>query len=353
MSHQLDIAVHSVATDRLTLCVRELHGREAGWPVVFLHDQLTSSPMFFPAMRALPDQYRPIAVDLRGFGGTDTGPVDAAAGLADFAADVRGALDALALPQVHLVGWSMGAGVVLQMIIDDAARVRSATLVNPISPYGFGGTMGADGRLLSPDGAGSGGGIANAQFVAALGGEDVPDDAPTSPRTILRTLYVAPGWDGEHEEAYVASMMSTAVGPDNYPGDWVESRTWPGVAPGQRGVLNALAPTHLDLSPFADVDPQPPVLWIRGELDQIVSDNSMLDLAQLGSLGVLPGYPGLDVAPPQPMLAQTRSLLSAYAAAGGWYSEVVMPGVGHSPHIEATEAFAKTLADHLDASVQS
>jgi len=168
---------------------------------------------------------------------------------------------------------------------------------------------------------------------------------------VFRTLYVAPGWDGEHEETYIASMLSIAVGPDNYPGDWVESSTWPGMAPGARGVLNALAPTHLDLSAFADVDPQPPVLWLRGELDKIVSDNSMFDLAQLGALGVLPGYPGADTAPPQPMLAQTRSLLDAYVFSGGSYREVVMPGVGHSPHIESTDEFCALLSDHLAANV--
>ena len=351
MSVELDIAVHSVVTDRLTVCVRELHGREDGWPVIFLHDELTSAPLFFHAMQAMPAQYRPIAVDLRGYGGTDTAPVDATRGLADFADDVRATLDALGLGRVHLVGWSMGGGVVMQLVIDDPTRALSVTLVNPVSPYGFGGTTGADGRLLSPDGAGSGGGIANAQFVAALNGEAVPDDAPTSPETVFRTLYVTPGWESEHEETYIASMVSTAVGPDNYPGDWVESSTWPGMASGARGVLNALAPNHLDLSAFADVDPQPPVLWLRGELDKIVSDNSMLDLAQLGALGLLPGYPGTDVAPPQPMLVQTRSLLDAYVSSGGSYREVVLPGVGHSPHIEATDEFCALLSDHLAANV--
>ena len=54
MSLDLDIAVHSVITDRLTVCVRELHGREDGWPVIFLHDELTSAPLFSHAMQAMP-----------------------------------------------------------------------------------------------------------------------------------------------------------------------------------------------------------------------------------------------------------------------------------------------------------
>ena len=47
---------------------------------------------------------------------------------------------------MHLVGWSMGGGVVLQLLRDRPAVVRSVTLVNPISPYGFGGTTGRTAR---------------------------------------------------------------------------------------------------------------------------------------------------------------------------------------------------------------
>lgn len=349
MSLEPDITVTMLATRRLTVCVRELAGREAGWPVVFVHGNVSSSVFFFPAMRALPDQYRPIAVDLRGFGGTDTKPIDARRGLADFAEDLLVTLDALGLDDAHLVGWSMGAGVVLQAIIEQPARARSITLINPVSPYGFGGTTGVDGRLVSPDGAGSGGGTANPAFVEALAGRDGPgdEDGPSSARAVLRNFYVAPGWAGEDEDVYVGSMMSTAIGEDNYPGDSRSSSAWPGIAPGTRGVLNTMAPVHLDLSAIADVQPQPPILWLRGELDQIVSDTSMFDFAQLGALGVVPGYPGVQAMPPQPMLAQTRSVLDAYATAGGVVEEVVLPGVGHSPHIEATDAFVEHLARHL------
>ncbi|MBM9469445.1 alpha/beta hydrolase [Nakamurella leprariae] len=346
--HHLGITVSMVPTERLTVCVREVEGREAGWPVVFVHGNVSSSPFFFRAMQALPDQYRPIAVDLRGFGGTDTAPVDATRGLRDFADDVRATLDALSLDRAHLVGWSMGGGVVMQVMLDAPSRVRSAVLINPVSPYGFGGTTGTDGALVAPDGAGSGGGTVNADFVAALSGEAVADENPSSVRSVLRAFYVAPGWDGADEEAYVASMLSTSVGPDNYPGDSAPSDHWPGVAPGRLGVLNTMAPTHLDLSGIADIDPKPPLLWIRGELDQIVSDTSMFDLAQLGALGAVPGYPGATVLPPQPMIAQTRSVLQAYVAGGGHAREAVIAGVGHSPHIERTDEFVALVAEHLD-----
>jgi pimeloyl-ACP methyl ester carboxylesterase len=318
-----------------------------GRVVVFVHGNLSSSPFFFPAMALLPEHVRPIAVDLRGFGGTDTRPVDATRGLRDFADDVWATIDALGLPEVDLVGWSMGGGVVLQMIIDRADSVTTATLINPVSPYGFGGTTGLDGALLSPDGAGSGGGTANPDFVRALDQGD-ESEGPTAPLTVLRSHYVAPGWDGENEAIYLRSMLSTSVGDDNYPGDSVPSNSWPGVAPGRRGVLNTMSPTYLDLSGIVDITPKPPILWIRGELDQIVSDSSMYDMAQLGAMGLVPGYPGIEQLPPQPMIGQTRSVLDAYESAGGWYNEVVVPGAGHTPHIERTDEFVATLVQHLD-----
>ena len=39
-------------------------------------------------MLALPAAYRPLAIDLRGFGGTDPEPVDATRGLRDYADDL-------------------------------------------------------------------------------------------------------------------------------------------------------------------------------------------------------------------------------------------------------------------------
>ena len=240
----------------------------------------------------------------------------------------------------------MGGGVVMQMIIDRPAAVTTATLINPVSPFGFGGTTGLDGALVSPDGAGAGAGSANPDFVKAIDATD-EGDGPASPLTTLRSFYVAPGWDREDEGLYLRSMLSTSVGEDNYPGDSVPSDAWPGFAPGTRGVLNTMSPTYLDLSGLIDVSPQPPILWTRGELDQIVSDTSMFDLAHLGAIGAVPGYPGVDELPAQPMIGQTRSVLDAYAAAGGWYNEVVVPGAGHSPHIESKNAFVATLVEHL------
>jgi pimeloyl-ACP methyl ester carboxylesterase len=70
----------------------------------------------------------------------------------------------------------------------------------------------------------------------------------------------------------------------------------------------------------------------------IVSDTSFFDLAYLGKLGYVPGWPGDEAAPPQPMIAQLRAVLDEYANAGGSYKEVVLDA-GHSPFLEKPEEF--------------
>jgi pimeloyl-ACP methyl ester carboxylesterase len=87
------------------------------------------------------------------------------------------------------------------------------------------------------------------------------------------------------------------------------------------------------------VNPKPPILWVRGSHDMICSDNSMFDLGALGKLGYVPGWPGEDVFPPQPMVSQTRFMLEKFAAAGGQFKEVIVEDTAHSPHIEKPAEF--------------
>ena len=132
------------------------------------------------------------------------------------------------------------------------------------------------------------------------------EDAGTSPRAVYRSSYVAPGFTSEYEDLWVESMLTTATGPGNYPGDSVPSDSWPGFAAGGSGVLNTMAPTNLDLTGIIDLPAKPPIVWIHGELDAIVGDASYFDLNMLGKAGIIPGWPGEDVAPPQPMIASYR-----------------------------------------------
>src|SRR5580698_10055221 len=140
-----------VDTDRLTVAVFSVTERD-GEAVLFVHGNVSSSLFWPPMMLALPEQYRPLAIDLRGFGDTDPEPVDATRGLRDYADDLAAVIDALGLESTHLIGWSMGGGVVLQYLVDRPGthRAASVALEDPVSPFGFGGTKGLDGMLCDP-----------------------------------------------------------------------------------------------------------------------------------------------------------------------------------------------------------
>src|SRR5690606_16725311 len=72
---------------------------------------------------------------------------------------------------------------------------------------------------------------------------------------------------------------------------------------------------------------------------RLVAATSLSEAGCLGKLGLLPGWPGEDVYPPQPMVGQTREVLERYAAAGGRYREVRFEECGHTPYIENPERF--------------
>ena len=321
-------------------------GQDAAAPaIVFLHGNVSSSLFWQDTMLAVPAEYSVWAIDLRGYGDSEARPVDATRGLRDFTDDVAGVIEELGLGAVHLVGWSMGGGIALDYALGHP--VRSITLQSPVSPYGFGGTR-LDGSRLTDDDAGTGGGSANTEFVANLASGDTGEGELTA-RGVFRSAYVAAGYESAREDTWVASMLSTATGIDNHPGDATASAHWPGFAAGTRGVLNAMAPKHLDLTGILGLAAKPPVLWVRGDRDAIVSDTSFFDINYLGQLGVIPGWPGAQVAPAQAMVSQTRAVLDHYAANGGSYREVVFEGAGHSPHLEDPDRFTAELLRHVSA----
>jgi pimeloyl-ACP methyl ester carboxylesterase len=333
----------TVATRRIAT-----HTLQAGTgePLLLVHGNLSNATAWQEQLTLLPEGVWGIAADLRGFGSGEAAPVDATRGLRDFADDLAALLDALELDAVHVAGHSMGGGVALQLALDQPERVRSLLLVAPMSPHGFGGTR-ADGSPCAPDFAGSGAGTANPDLVRLLADGDRGGEHPLSPLAVLRTLFFPAPDAVRDEDVVLAGMLETRVGDDHYPGDVAASEHWPGVAPGTRGVLNAISPRWCDLTPFADAGLSVPVLWVRGDRDAIVSDASLVDLGQLGAIGAVPGWPGEDAFPPQPMVAQTRALLERYAANGGTYREEVLAGVGHFPFTQSPDVFAALVREHL------
>ncbi|GAA2364746.1 alpha/beta hydrolase [Dactylosporangium salmoneum] len=317
-------------------------------PVLLIHGNCSSSGFWAPLLRHLPSDWRVVAPDLRGYGDGPTLAIDATRGVRDFADDIVPVLSELYEQSgpVVVVGHSLGGGVAMQLLLDHPEKVKALVLESPVSPYGFGGTRDLDGTPNAPDFAGSGGGSVNPDFVRLLAAKDRGTEAEASPRNVMRAFYAAPGFDfGDDEELLLDTMLSTVVAEGQYPGDGTASENWPGTAPGTRGVLNTIAPRWFNLSGITELPVKPPIVWIRGDQDAIVSDASLFDLAQLGKLGLVPGWPGEDACPPQPMVGQTRAVLQRYAEQGGTYREVVYEGVGHSPHVERPEDFAAVLGE--------
>jgi pimeloyl-ACP methyl ester carboxylesterase len=340
-------------TARLT--VAYLEAGSGGNVLLLVHGNCSSSLFFQDLMLALAESgYHLYAPDLRGYGESQTLPVDATRGVRDFSDDLAAFVEALGLPSCHLLGWSLGGNVVMQYAIDYPGRLRSLILEASGSPFGFGGTRDARGTPVWPDFAGSGGGTANADFVSRLAAGDRSDDQG-SPRAVMNNFYFKPPFrvPPDREEIYLSAVLSTRTGPGNYPGDATPSPNWPYVAPGRQGVNNALSPAYLNQAALATLDVKPPILWLHGADDQIVSDTSFFDLGYLGQLGLLPGWPGAEIYPPQPMKTQIRTLLERYAANGGTYHELQLPSCGHSPHLEKPTEVLQAIRDFTAAHTQA
>jgi len=343
------ITAKTIETERITTRVL-FAGDDSGIPVIFVHGNLSSATYWEQVMLDLPTGYYGIAPDQRGYG--DANPeekIDATRGLADLSDDILALMNTLDIKEAHFVGHSMGGAVIWQLMIDAPSNIRSVTLAAPGSPFGFGGTKDEQGTWTAPDSAGSGGGIVNPVFVQKMKDNDRSSEEQ-SPRVVMNSFYWNPPFKPDREEELLSSMLSAHIGDQDYPGDFVESENFPNVAPGKWGVANALAPKYQpDVSKLYKIDPKPPVLWIRGDSDQIVSDNSLFDFGTLGKMGALPEYPGEDVFPPQPMVSQTRYVLDNYKDAGGEYTEVVFEETGHTPYIEKPDQFNKHFHEILKA----
>ncbi|MBC6954649.1 MAG: alpha/beta hydrolase [Chloroflexi bacterium] len=333
------VTATSIETPRLSTRVL-FSGPEDGTPVLFIHGNASNATYWEETMVALPAGFRGIAPDLRGYGGADRAKlVDATRGSGDWVADAIALMDQLGHKQFHLAGHSLGGGVCWGLMRDHADRLLSVTLAATASPYGFGGTKGVDGQPCYADFAGSGGGVVNAAFVQAIADHD-RSDAPNSPRDVMNKFYWKPPFRAAREEELLSGLLSEHTGPQQYAGDFVASANWPNVAPGVYGPINALSPKYTgDVSKIWASPVKPPVLWVYGQDDQIVSDNSLFDIGTLGAFGIVPGWPGADVFPSQPMISQTRDVLAKYAAGGGSVTTLALKDCGHTPYLEYPQEF--------------
>jgi 3-oxoadipate enol-lactonase len=96
--------------------------------VVFLHAFPLTSEMWEPNLGALPDGWRGIAPDLRGFGQSSL--PDPKSRLDDFAGDVIDLLDGLGITEGVVAGCSMGGYVAFEVMRSAAKHVSGLVLVD-------------------------------------------------------------------------------------------------------------------------------------------------------------------------------------------------------------------------------
>jgi len=100
-----------------------------GSPLVCLHGSLMDRTMFAPQARALADEYRIVAYDLRARTDRWRGPYD----LDDLVEDCRTVLDALDLDSAVLAGMSMGGFVAVRAALAFPERVEGLVLLDSMA----------------------------------------------------------------------------------------------------------------------------------------------------------------------------------------------------------------------------
>ncbi len=109
----------------------ESHG--AGAAVLLVHGLGSSGADWAFQIPVLAARYRVITPDLRGAGQSAKPPGPYA--IAQFAADLWRLLDALTVERAHLVGFSLGGAVALEMGLQQPARVERLVTINSLPSY--------------------------------------------------------------------------------------------------------------------------------------------------------------------------------------------------------------------------
>ena len=171
-----------------------------------------------------------------------------------------------------------------------------------------------------------------------------------SPRGIMRRLVWSGGQVPEREDALIDAMFRVHIGDRELPGDYEASPNWPYVRPGKWGATNAMSPQYATglVERILQAEPKVPTLWIYGAEDLAVSNTAASDPGTWGPTGRLPGFPGSEAFPPQPMMDQIRRMLEAYRERGGTVEEVAIDDAGHVPFITHPEPFNRAFHAHLE-----
>ena len=165
----------------------------------------------------------------------------------------------------------------------------------------------------------------------------------------MRRLVWGEGHIPEREDALIDAMFRVHIGEHELPGDSEPSPNWPFVRPGYWGATNAMSPKYVDnlVERILASEPKVHALWSYGADDLAVSNSAGSDPGTWGPTGRLPGFPGSEAYPPQPMMDQIRKMLDDYDMAGGSYIEDVIEDSGHVPFITHPDEFNRVFHQHL------
>ncbi len=103
--------------------------RGSGEPMVLVHGFGGDKDNFTLLARHIPDRYRPVVLDLPGFGESSRHPGDSY-DIRNQAARLREFVDAVGLARFHLAGNSMGGHLSARFAIEHPERVLSLMLIN-------------------------------------------------------------------------------------------------------------------------------------------------------------------------------------------------------------------------------
>ena len=205
----------------------EVHGPERGTPIVLVHGFASDYRLNWVGTRwqetLTSDGFRVIGLDCRGHGDSDKPHETAAYSVSIMAGDVVRLLDHLDVPEADYLGYSMGARIGLQVVLDHSARVPRAVL----------GGIGTAGAIDSSDA------IAN----AFLRGE--PTDDPVA-QTFYKFASARPTNDLKALAACIRGLQ-----PDASPARLATVQTPILVVVGDRDDIAHKAPELVELIPTA------------------------------------------------------------------------------------------------------
>lgn len=121
-----------VRETRATINGRRMRYLDAGsgWPVVLIHAFPLNAEMWRPQLERVPEGWRFIAPDMRGFGPDDGSAGPASLTLDDMAGDVAVLLDELALDQAVIGGLSMGGYITFALFRRSPERFSAMILAD-------------------------------------------------------------------------------------------------------------------------------------------------------------------------------------------------------------------------------